>query len=81
MALKTKTVTNAVHRTTITYEPPADAIKDGGRKWLAETFNLINTHHQVGVLTVAFGLGGSITSIIFEEKEVIPQRNLEVETE
>jgi hypothetical protein len=81
MALKTKTITNAVHRTTVTYEPPADAVKDGGRRWISETFNLINAHHQVGVLTVAFGLGGSITSIIFEEKETIPQRNLEVETE
>lgn len=81
MELKTKTVTNAVHRTTITYEHPAYSSKDGGKKWLLETFNLINTHHQVGVLTVAFGLGGSITSIIFEEKENIPQRNLEVETE
>ena len=79
MALKTKTITNAVHRTTITYEPPADALKDGGRAWMVETFKLINSHHQVGVLTIAFGLGGSITSIIFEEKEVIPQRDIEIE--
>jgi len=57
----------------------ADALKDGGRRWIAETFNLINAHHQVGVLTIAFGLGGSITSIIFEEKEVIPQRDIEIE--
>ena len=77
MALKTRTTTSAVHRTTITYEAPPGAAKDGGRVWLAETFKLINSNHQVGSLTVNFGFGGSISSVTFSESEIIPQRDIE----
>lgn len=81
MPLNTRTTTNAVHRTAITYEAPAGATKDGGRAWLAETFRLINSSRQIGTLTVNFGLGGSITSVIFEEKELIPQKDIEISSD
>lgn len=81
MPLKTRTVTSAVHRTNITYEAPAGASKDGGRAWLAETFKLINSNRQVGSLTVNFGFGGSISSITFSESEIIPQKDIEFDSD
>jgi hypothetical protein len=77
MPLNTRTTTTAVHRTTVTYTPTPGAAKDGGRAWWMETLKLLREHGKPGTLTVNLGLGASITSIIFEEKEVIPQRNIE----
>jgi len=75
--LKIKTVTHAVHTNTITFDPPAGFTNDGGQKWLNESFKAIHLNSQVGTLTVQFGLGGSICAMKFEEKEVIPQKNIE----
>lgn len=75
MAIKTKTITNAVHRTTI--EAKGEPKRDGGRALLLESFDLIHQEHQVGTLTVNFGPGGSITLLTFEERELIPQRSIE----
>ena len=77
MTLKIKTVTHAVHTNTITFEAPANASNDGGLRWLNEAFKAIHLNSQVGTLTVQFGLGGSICAMKFEEKEVIPQKNIE----
>jgi len=76
MALKTRTVTQAVSRTTLTLEGIAK--KDGGRSLLLETFDFIHAEEQIGQLTVQFSLGGSISSVIFEERETIPQKDIEV---
>ena len=77
--LNTKTTTHAVHKTAITYEAPATAPKDGGKAWLNEAFTFIKNARQVGALTVHFGVGGTVSSMTFEEKELIPQRNIELE--
>jgi hypothetical protein len=79
MPLKTRTQTQAVHRTTLTLDGPK--IDDKGKSLLLQTHGLITSNSQVGVLTVTYGLGGSIRSITFEEKETIPQKDVEVDSE
>ena len=76
MPLGMRTVTDAVHRTTITWEGPSQ--KDGGRALLLEAFNFIHSERQVGELIMHFGPGGSINTLIFEERERIPQSEVEV---
>jgi hypothetical protein len=44
-----------------------------------ETFDFIHKEHQVGKLTAQFGTGGSISSLIFEETESIPQKAIQVD--
>lgn len=72
--IETRTVTHAVHRTTLTTETSR---KDGGKGFLLEVFDTIRANHQVGQLTVQFGVGGSISSVIFEERELIKQNQIE----
>jgi len=74
--LKIKTVTHAVHTNTITFEAPANASNDGGLRWLNEAFKAIHLNDQTGSLIVQFTRGG-ICVMKFEEKEVIPQKNIE----
>jgi len=75
MVPKTRTLTTVTHKTTLTSDGAPK--KDGGRSLLMDTFDLIHTERQVGELTVQFGPGGSISSVIFTEKEVIPQKSIE----
>lgn len=78
MPLNTRTTTHAVDRTTITYTPePGERIKDGGKIFINEVFDLIQKNQQVGTLTVQFGTGGSISGVAFEEKQLIPQRDVQ----
>lgn len=79
MPLKIRTITHAVHKNTITFDAPINHAPDGGQKWLNEAFKLIHLNSQVGALTVQFGPGGSVSSMIFEEREVIPQSKIEFE--
>lgn len=78
--LNTKTKTEAVHTTSLTFESPMGQ-KDGGKAWLREAFDLINKNKQVGALTVNFGLGGSISGMSFVEKEIISQKDIEFPAE
>lgn len=73
--MKTSTRSSVTHRTTLI----ADEKKpDGGRALLVEAFDFIRSERQVGRLTAEFGIGGSISSLIFEETEPIAQRDIEV---
>ena len=75
--LKITTVTHAVHSNTITFDAPPNHSNDGGLRWLTEAFKVIHLNSQVGTLTVQFGLGGSVCAMKFEERETIPQKNIE----
>jgi hypothetical protein len=73
--MKTETRSQVVHKTTIT----ADEKKpDGGRALLIEAFDFIRSERQVGKLTAQFGIGGSISSLVFEETDAIAQKDIEV---
>lgn len=74
--MKTSTRSHVTHRTSITADQKPE---DGGRKLLMEAFTFIRSEKQVGKLTANFGPGGSISSLIFEETESIPQKDIEVD--
>jgi hypothetical protein len=73
--MKTQTHSFITHKTALT----ADEKKpDGGRALLLEAFDFIRQERQVGKLTAQFGVGGSISSLVFEETDSIAQRDIEV---
>ena len=74
--MKTQTKSTVTHRTAVMPEGKAN---DGGRALLLELFDDIHGDRRVGRLTAQFGVGGSISSLIFEETENIAQREIEVE--
>lgn len=74
--MKTQTKSSVTHKTTVTSESKKD---DGGRSLLVELFNDIRSDKRVGKLTAQFGVGGSISSLTFEETENIAQKEIEVE--
>jgi hypothetical protein len=74
MAIKTRTTTQAVHRTIVTAEGTKNS---GGRDLLLETHDLIHSEKNVGQLTVQYGVGGCISSVVFEERETIAQKDIE----
>lgn len=78
--MKVHTVTDAVHVTTIERDSKNSA-RDGGKAFLLEVFDLIHSNHQVGELRVQFGIGGSISSVQFTERQRIPQKDIEFEDE
>ena len=75
--MKTQTKSTVTHQTHVTSDSKRD---DGGRALLLELFDDIRSDKRVGKMEVQFGLGGSISSLIFEESETIPQSQIEVET-
>lgn len=76
--MKTATRSIVTHKTTVTSDTKRD---DGGRALLNELFDDLHSDKRVGKLTAQFGAGGSISSLIFEETENIPQSAIEVEPE
>ncbi|MGA9352263.1 MAG: hypothetical protein WBV46_01145 [Terriglobales bacterium] len=79
MALKTRTTSKVNHRTVLSWEREPGEHSDLGQKFLSEVLKLIRSERQMGRLTVDFGSGGGIGSVIFEETEAIPQREIQVE--
>jgi len=75
MNASTKSV--VTHKTTITSE---EKRLDGGRELLLELFDDLRGDKRVGKLTAQFGVGGSISSLTFEETQNIAQSDIEVET-
>jgi hypothetical protein len=75
MAVNMKTASCVVHKTTITADGAPR--KDGGRQLLLDAFDSINEEGQVGTLTAHFGVGGSISSLQFEERKSVPQSAIE----
>lgn len=74
--MKTSTKSIVTHRTSISAEEKRN---DGGRALLLELFNDLHSDKRVGKLTAQFGVGGSISSLVFEETETIKQSEIEVE--
>lgn len=71
MEMSTKTI--VTYKTTVT----GDKRNDGGRGLLVELFDFIREEKQVGKLTVQFGVGGSISSLVFEEIENVRKQDIE----
>ena len=74
--MNTKTRSVVTHKTEITATAKSS---DGGRSLLLELFDDLRQDKRTGKLTAQFGVGGSIASLVFEETEAIPQREIEVE--
>lgn len=74
--MKTATRSFVTHKTSVSSEVKRE---DGGRALLLELFNDIHGDKRVGKLTAQFGVGGSLSSLIFEETETIPQRDINVD--
>ena len=74
--MKTSTRSIVTHKTTVTPEVKRE---DGGRWLLLELFDDVHGDKRVGKMTAQFGVGGCISSLIFEETEAIPQAEIEVE--
>ena len=77
MPITTRTTTQAVHRTTLTYTAEPVHIKDGGKKFINEVLDLIRENRQVGILTIEFGRAGGVSGAVFEEKETIAQKDIQ----
>lgn len=73
--MKTRTRSVVTHRTEVTSDTKTG---DGGRSLLVELFDDIREDRRVGKLTAQFAVGGSISSLTFEETEAIAQRDIEV---
>jgi hypothetical protein len=73
--MQTQTKSVVTHKTSITADVKKD---DGGRSLLMESFDFIRKEKQVGKLTAQFGVGGSISSLYFEESSTIAQKDIEV---
>lgn len=74
--MKTSTKSIVIHRTSVVSETVRS---DGGRSLLLELFDDIRSDKRVGKLAAQFGVGGSISSLIFEETESIRQSEIEIE--
>lgn len=73
--MKTSTRSIVTHRTAVAAE---EKRADGGRSLLLELFDDVHGDKRVGRLTAQFGVGGSISSLTFEETEVIRQNEIEI---
>jgi hypothetical protein len=74
--MKTSTRSLVTHRTAVSSE---EKRTDGGRALLQELFDDIHGDKRVGKLTAQFGVGGCISSLIFEETETLRQSEIEVD--
>jgi hypothetical protein len=72
--MQTQTKSVVTHKTSITADVKKD---DGGRSLLMESFDFIRKEKQVGKLTAQFGVGGSISSLYFEESSTIAQKDID----
>lgn len=73
--MKTLTKSFVTHRTALTADPK---LPDGGRALLIEGFDFIRSTRSVGKLVAQFGIGGSISSLVFEETDSIAQKDIEI---
>lgn len=74
--MKTSTKSIVTHRTSVTSE---EKRIDGGRSLILELVDDVRGDKRVGKLTAQFGVGGSLSSLTFEETENIPQKSIEVD--
>jgi hypothetical protein len=74
--VKVSTQSTVTHRSTVEADKKQG---DGGRALLLELFDDVHSDKRVGKMTAHFGVGGSISLLTFEEVEIIPQKEIEVE--
>ena len=74
--MKTSTRSLVMHRTAVSSE---DKRTDGGRALLLELFDDVHGDKRVGKITAQLGVGGCISSLIFEETETLRQSEIEVD--
>lgn len=77
MPISTRTVTKAIHRTTLTYTAEFGHRADKGVKFIFEAVEMIQKEQQVGSLIIQFGPGGGVSGITFEETQTVPQRDIQ----
>lgn len=76
--LQSKTTSKVLHRTVLSWEWEPGHHRDRGEKFLASVLKLIRDERQIGRLTIDFGVGGGVSSVVFEETESIKQGEIEV---
>jgi hypothetical protein len=77
MPITTRTTTHAVDKTIMMYTPEFGQRSDKGKTFINEVLDLIHKNQQVGTLTIQFGTGGSVSTVAFEEKQLIPQKDVQ----
>jgi hypothetical protein len=77
MPITTRTQTKATHRTTLTYIPDFGERKDKGKKFAHDAIDLVQKNDTAGRLIIEFGLGGGVSSVVFEETQAISQRDIQ----
>lgn len=79
MSVKWAVKSEKVHSSIATWEGPRD--RDGGKALLNEAFDFVHEHKQAGRMTIDFGIGGSISSLRYEQRERTdtPARELSID--
>ena len=79
MPINTRTTTKATHRTLFKYEPDFGERQDKaskGRKWIDEAYDVVLKCGNPGRLIIECGIGGGVSSVAFEETQVVPQSDI-----
>jgi hypothetical protein len=80
MTITTRTTTKATHRTVIRYEPEFGERTDKvskARKFVNEALDIVLQAGNPGRLIVDLGIGCGVGSIVFEETQTVPQRDIQ----
>lgn len=76
MPIITRTTTKATHRTVLKYTHDRFLREDKGRSFLNEALDMVQAAGNPGRLIVDCGIGGGVSSIVFEETQTVPQRDI-----
>ena len=77
MPITTRTTSKATHRTVLTYTPAFGERQDKGKKFASDAVDLVQKNGNPGRLIVEFGVGGGVSSVVFEETQGISQRDIQ----
>jgi hypothetical protein len=77
MPITTRTTSKATHSTKLTYIPEFGERKDKGNKFAKDAVDLVQKNANPGRLVIEFGLGGGVSSVVFEETQGISQRDIQ----
>lgn len=78
MPITTRTSSKATHRTALTYVPDfGERIADKGKNFVNQAYDLVRSAGNPGRIIVECGLGGGVSSIVFEETQTISQRDID----
>lgn len=79
MSVRWSVRSEEVHYSTATWVGLKPA--DGGKSLLDEAFDFVRANKQAGRLVVDFGLGGSISRLVYEQKERVPSPAVEFDAD